>query len=81
LERHRATRERDYYRDNYLAAQRKVQELVDEYNNVACTPHSATSNRENSTSEIQASDEKTVPHKLLSARHRRRVYNRSQMAA
>ena len=46
----------DYYGDNYLAAQRKVQQLVDEYNNVRL--HAATSSHENSTSETQASDER-----------------------
>ena len=52
----------DYYGDNYLAAQRKVQQLVDEYNNVRL--HAAlgsTSGRENSNSETQVSDERTAP--------------------
>ena len=71
----------DYYGDNYLAAQRKVQQLVDEYNNVRL--HAALGYFEPRELHFGNPSQRREDraHKLLSARHQRRVYNRSQMAA
>ena len=71
----------DYYGDNYLAAQRKVQQLVDEYNNVRL--HAAIGYFEPRELHFGNPSQRREDraHKLLSARHQRRVYNRSQMAA
>jgi transposase InsO family protein len=71
----------DYYGDNYLAAQRKVQQLVDEYNNVRL--HAALGYIEPREIHFGNPSQRREDraHRLQSARHQRRVYNRSQMAA
>ena len=70
----------DCYGDNYLAAQRKVQQLVYEYNNVRL--HAALGYFEPRELHFGNPSQRREDraHKLRSARHQRSVYNRSQMA-
>jgi transposase InsO family protein len=70
----------DYYGDNYLVAQRKVQQLANEYNNVRL--HAALGYFEPRGLRFGNPNQRgeNCAHKLVFARHQRRVCNRSQMA-